>query len=293
VKVFLSWSGETGLAVARVFADLLPVMFEDVKPFVSSEIEKGKRWNSALAEELRDTSYGIICLTRAGLHSDWLLFEAGALSKLDTSRVSTFLLGLKQSEVKSPLADFQATLHDEVDVKKLVKSVNANLERPRADANLDGTWRLWWPDFKRKIDQLETQAKQEIDDLRPEAGVSSQDTLEEILGLAREQQRLLNSPEVVLPPDYLMSVLRAKSREEMEDRRRQRTTILGPSVGPRNKISPTAYAKGNINNIARNIVPFGTKPTVADAEEQAAAEDAEVADAVARAEIETTDNIDF
>lgn len=75
MKVFLSWSGETGLAVARVFADLLPVMFEDVKPFVSSEIEKGKRWNSALAEELRDTSYGIICLTRAGLHSDWLLFK--------------------------------------------------------------------------------------------------------------------------------------------------------------------------------------------------------------------------
>ena len=206
MKVFLSWSGEVSHSIARVFEELLPAMFEDVKPFLSSEIDKGKRWNTVLADELRDTAYGIICLTRANLDRPWILFEAGALSKLDTSHVSTFLLGLKRSEVKPPLAEFQDTLHSEDDVRKLIISINRSLDRPRVDANLEATWRMWWPQFKAKIDPLEEQANQEAVEPPNETGGINQDTLEEILQLVRDQQRRLSSPENILPPEYLASI---------------------------------------------------------------------------------------
>ena len=38
MKVFLSWSGEVSLMVASLFTEMLPMMFEDVKPFLSSNI---------------------------------------------------------------------------------------------------------------------------------------------------------------------------------------------------------------------------------------------------------------
>ena len=157
---------------------------------------------------MRDTFYGIICLTRANLDSPWVLFEAGALSKLDASHISTFLLGLKPSDIKSPLADFQATLYNEADVKKLIKSINNSLEHPRAETNLEGTWRLWWPEFKSKIDPLELRSKEETSESEQEATVANPGALEEILTLVREQQRLLSAPEMVLPPDYLRTIVR-------------------------------------------------------------------------------------
>jgi len=207
MKVFLSWSGELSRDVARVFAQMLPVLFEDVDPFeASDDIEKGKRWGPTLATVLSECSYGIICLTRSNLNMPWIMFEAGALSKLDTSHVAPFLLGLKPSEVKSPLADFQITSYNEEDVKRLIRSINASLDRPRADANLERSWRLWWPDFKAQIDSLEAKVDQAIEEPQRDVGVTNQDTLEEILELVREQRRLLSSPEALLPRDYLASL---------------------------------------------------------------------------------------
>jgi len=195
VKIFLSWSGELSRDVARVFAQMLPVLFEDVEPFEASEdIEKGRRWSPTLATELRECSYGIICLTRSNLNMPWVLFEAGALSKLDTSHVAPFLLGVKPSEVKPPLADFQVTSYDKEDVKRLIKSINVSLDRPRADVNLENSWQLWWPSFEDRIDSLDAQANQDVHEPQRDIGVTNQETLEEILGLVREQRRLWYHP---------------------------------------------------------------------------------------------------
>ena len=68
------------------------------------------------------------------LNSPWLNFEAGALSKsLDISRISPFLLGLRQAELTGPLAQFQATLPQVDDAVRLVKSMNLVTE-------LRGSW---------------------------------------------------------------------------------------------------------------------------------------------------------
>jgi hypothetical protein len=61
MKVFISWSGPTSKAVARVLYEWLPIVLQSIKPFMSSEeIEKGARWASTIANELEDTSFGLI-----------------------------------------------------------------------------------------------------------------------------------------------------------------------------------------------------------------------------------------
>lgn len=69
------------------------------------DIDKGTRNIPAIARNLDETQFGIICLTPENLNAAWLLFEAGALSKIQyDSRVWTFLyeLELRVCVVKFP-----------------------------------------------------------------------------------------------------------------------------------------------------------------------------------------------
>ena len=326
MKVFLSWSGELSHDVARVFAQMLPMLLEEVEPFEASEnIEKGKRWGATLATMLSECSYGIICLTRSNLNMPWVLFEAGALSKLDTSHVAPFLLGLKPSEVKSPLADFQITSYNEEDVKRFIRSINASLDHPRAAVNLEGAWQMWWPGFKARIDSLEAKVDQDVQEPQKDVGVTNQETLEEILELVREQRRLLSSPETILSSKHLASVRRSNFSDDdlegletayiairllqrqLHGRQAKDSTI--DLVYPLDLVSlvrthlshlipdPTRVHihEAQVGDIARTMgrrdrarraesaAPVG-RTTIADAEEQAAAEDATLSAAVADSE---------
>jgi hypothetical protein len=45
------------------------------------DIDKGTRGLPAIAQQLEETQFGLICLTPESMNAPWLLFEAGALSK--------------------------------------------------------------------------------------------------------------------------------------------------------------------------------------------------------------------
>ena len=63
-------------------------MLLGVTPWLSSaDIDKGDRWGAALAHQLDEATFGIICLTRENLGRPWILIEAGAMSKTLTNRV--------------------------------------------------------------------------------------------------------------------------------------------------------------------------------------------------------------
>lgn len=185
MKIFLSWSGDTSRKVAIAIRDWLPCVFNEAKPFVSSEdIRKGNRWLVDVSQELSASSFGIICLTRDNLAAPWILFEAGALSKsLKDSQVCTLLLGkLKTSDIKGPLAGFQATLFEKDDVRKLVKSLNAstapkNLPEP----TLEKIFEKWWPDLEANVALL---LKQSTPSAAQEER-TEQDILLELLDLTR------------------------------------------------------------------------------------------------------------
>ena len=213
MKVFISWSGELSHKVALALRDWLPSVIQTVEPYVSSEdIDKGARWSSDIAAELEKSSFGILCVTRQNLEAPWIHFEAGALSKsVDKSRVSPFLFGLKRSEIKGgPLLQFQSTLAEPEDLRKLLLSLNSScnpalLEEQRLNAIFD----VWWPQLKKRFEGLlqeAAQAEGSQGNAGPDEG-SSTEILEDILELTRQQHRILNSPADLLPPKYLLEIL--------------------------------------------------------------------------------------
>lgn len=125
-KVFISWSGAVSHSVASTLNEWLPVILQNVEPFISSEdLQKGSRWGMELADHLQQTNFGIICLTPENLEAPWINFEAGALSKfVDESQVAPFLLRVKPSELPEPLRQFNATLAEKSDFRKLIKSTH-------------------------------------------------------------------------------------------------------------------------------------------------------------------------
>lgn len=211
MKVFLSWSGDLSRAIACSFRDWLPSVIQSVKPYVSSEdIDKGTRWSTDIAQELEESSFGILCITKENINAPWINFEAGALSKtIDKARVSPFLFDVKRSEVQGPLLQFQSTIYDKGDIGKLVLSINNFLldDDRLVESRLDKAFQVWWPQLDRQLTELRDNAPQTSE---MDAGKQPADAaiLEELLELARNQQKLLRSPEALLPPDYLSHVLR-------------------------------------------------------------------------------------
>jgi hypothetical protein len=99
-----------------------------------------------LAETLRDTSCGVICVTRENVESPWLNFEAGALSKtLSDVQVFPLLLDVEPSALAGPLAQFQATSCVRNDILKLVRSIatasrHLRLDEPSLIRDFDSCW---------------------------------------------------------------------------------------------------------------------------------------------------------
>lgn len=213
MKVFLSWSGDLSQSVAGILRDWLPSVIQIIEPYVSSEdIDKGARWSTDIAQELDQSSYGILCVTPENLNAPWLNFEAGALSKtIDKSFVSPFLFGVKRSEVQGPILQFQSTIYEEEDIRKLLGSLNnACAAEAIVDSRLDKAFDVWWPTLQQQLEPLLLQSRRQNPPPGPSRGGRAEiagDILEEILELVRAQQRLFSNPEAFLPRDYLASAL--------------------------------------------------------------------------------------
>jgi hypothetical protein len=212
MDVFISWSGERSRAAAEALRDWLPKIINALKPWLSvADIDKGARWGTEIATKLKDSKAGIICLTPNNLHSDWLLFEAGALSKtIENTYVCPFLIGLEPADVKPPLAQFQATRATKKDVLKLLKTLNTALgEGALPAAHIEEAFDVWWPKLDERLKALP-------DDLGPARSVRSErDLLEEILALVRNQSRAIRTTERVFAADPVRMRLRAKLREAL------------------------------------------------------------------------------
>jgi hypothetical protein len=192
MKVFISWSGDTSRRVAEVLREWLPSVIQAVHPYVSSEdIDKGARWSADISRELEESNYGILCVTRENLGAPWLNFEAGALSKsFDKSRVSPFLFKIDRTEVTGPLLQFQSTICERDDVRKLLRSINAACDSGLDDVRLDGIFEVWWPNLQKELDTIvgvpETGIGRSATEKR-----SVEDVLDEVLSLVRAQQKIL------------------------------------------------------------------------------------------------------
>lgn len=189
MKVFISWSSNRSLALAKTLNENIKGIINSVDPWLSEDsIDAGKRWNLELSEELEQSKFGIICVTPENLNSRWLHFEAGAISKaVGESYVIPVLLELKPSDLDGPLAQFQAIGTTKGDFSKLIASINRAViqegESGLSEGLLQKSFELWWPTLEASINQIKKLAKE----VRPKR--SQMRILEEILDHVRELRR--------------------------------------------------------------------------------------------------------
>ncbi|MBZ5614155.1 MAG: toll/interleukin-1 receptor domain-containing protein [Acidobacteriia bacterium] len=182
MDIFISWQGKRSHAVAEALRDWLPLIVNAFKPWLSSaDIDKGARWGAELSTQLGRATAGIFCLTRSNLTAPWLIFEAGAISRTpEKTYVCTLLLDLQPSDVKGPLAQFQATKATKEDIHQLVKNLNKALgEHSMDEALVNRAFEMWWPELERKLKNLPS-GETSLPPLR-----SDRELLEELVDLAR------------------------------------------------------------------------------------------------------------
>ena len=130
-KVFISWSGELSKHVATVWRDLVWEMFDGVDPFMSAkDIGAGERGLPLIDSELADTTFGIIVVTQDNQDSQWLNYEAGALSK----NVPMWILASRHpwwtslggGDATGPISQFQAKLLDRQGIEDILVEIAKN-----------------------------------------------------------------------------------------------------------------------------------------------------------------------
>ena len=219
MKVFLSWSGHKSHQVALILRDWLPSVIQSIMPYVSSEdIDKGARWSTDIAKELEDSTFGILCVTKENLDAPWLLFEAGALSKMmDKSSVCPFIFDLKRAEVRGPILQFQSTVFEKEDVRKLLTTINkACGEFGLKEELLVKTFEVWWPTLNESLEALKSE-KSEEEKTSLDKSLRNE-ILEEILELSRTNQKILRSPDILFPPEYFEYIMKERLDRDFSER---------------------------------------------------------------------------
>jgi hypothetical protein len=108
----------------------LKTIVPDVEPFFSPEIYAGAIWGNVMAEAIRKSRFGILCITRENMLQPWLQFEAGALWRgaAETNAVCPLLLDVSKEELPDTFKVFQAKRFDKKDFKKLCEQLGSETQ---------------------------------------------------------------------------------------------------------------------------------------------------------------------
>jgi hypothetical protein len=167
MNLFLSSSGSTSREIATALHDWIPRVIQRITPFMAStDIDKGQLWFDVIAKQLRESDYGIICLTKYNCTSPWLHYEGGALWKaLGKSAVSPLLFDVDVASIAGPFAEFQGTTysltHDQdaggkQQIWGLVHSLNNRFpaEERLPENLLEDEFERWWPRLRHAFDRI-------------------------------------------------------------------------------------------------------------------------------------------
>jgi len=130
-----------------------------IEPFVSTEdIRKGGQWSTILADRIKDSDRGIVCVTRSNFEKPWLQYETGALQQSYREPIVFTLLvdSLRPEQLQgNPLSLFQHTRFDRDDFRRMVGWLNDDLAQgSRSVADLDDIYAEYWPRLESKRNEL-------------------------------------------------------------------------------------------------------------------------------------------
>jgi hypothetical protein len=208
MKVFLSWSGSISKEIASIFRHWLPLLNQQFDPYMSEEdIEKGAQWSAELRSELEASRYGVLVLTPENTGSNWLHFEAGALAKsVDDARLAPILFELQPSDIRLPFSMFQTTQYERPEMLRLFLAMNRSAgEEAREESQLEKVFNTFWNEHDDKIQPLLKRLRALRHGVPTKEDVTNQ-VLQELVVLSRQQSRILSSPTVLFGPE-LLSVL--------------------------------------------------------------------------------------
>jgi hypothetical protein len=201
MKVFLCWSGDRSKGVAETLGHWIGQVVQAVEPWISTQTDKGARWREEIGNRLEEVKVGIVCLTSENLDNEWIHFEAGALSKTKDAHVCTFLLDLVPTDVKEPLAQFQATKAEENDVRALIRTINKLVGktggRALPEKDLDEIFDLHWTKLRAKLEKLSTMEAGGGKPVRSETELL-RETLEGVRRMEHFQRELLEPLSITL-----------------------------------------------------------------------------------------------
>jgi TIR domain len=156
VNVLISWSNERSERIAAALRDWLPMVIPAVKPWVSShDIPKGRRWSQELAAQLKESQFAILIVLRDNQGSSWLNFEAGAISKwVEVANVAPLLFGITPSELRGPIAQFQATVFTRDDMFKLIETISKAVGVAPDSAVLRRSFDFTWETLQQRVESI-------------------------------------------------------------------------------------------------------------------------------------------
>lgn len=250
MKVFISWSGERSKALATALKEWIPLILQYAKPWVSEQdISAGARWAQAISGELESSNFGILCITPENISSEWILFEAGALSKsmLD-AKVIPLLFGLELSDLSGPLSQFQALKIDQQGVMDVINAVNAVSETKASEATINQLVPALWPQLQQKIDSIPGKAPAGKH-TRPQGEI-----LEELVS----QVRGLGSQMRELDPDFVDRSLKFPGRSNREIDPRMIDELMHASMDSRGG----DYSLLMLAGLVRDTMPWLTEVLV-------------------------------
>jgi hypothetical protein len=159
MKIFISWSGPRGRAVAAALREFLPLVLHYAEPWFSEkDIAAGQRWAVELGTALEGTSYGIVVVTSEALNAPWVLFEAGALAKaVSTTALIPYLVDLEPRAVSGPLAQFQAKKADRQSTLEVVQAINQLASAAVSPDRLVTLFAAFWPSLENALGNLPPQ----------------------------------------------------------------------------------------------------------------------------------------
>lgn len=201
MNVFISWSGDRSKILAGYLYEWLSAVVQKAKPWMSQrDIDPGQRWNDQISTKLKDTNFGLICLTPENLSAEWMLFEAGALAKsLESARVVPILLDMRKSDLSYPLAQFQAIEANKEEFLELAHALNKALGSENIPtATLLSVFEAMWSKLQSNLENLEKSNHNQTIEVKR----SDSDILAEVLESVRTIQREIKSSQSIDKYDY-------------------------------------------------------------------------------------------